>query len=183
MLDKSGVESLLIVHTGEDSPVDAGDGEGDIDSAGRLCIPGDGGDERFDEGGVIKPASSVISARRSPVERLKEIGRVSGDESWLLPGPTAGDLEPAATGVDSPSVDADVTLESTFCITAENESQPPVSPDQLDRLSCTISLIGGESVAFWPPTTLIGSWETCEGPCEVARTSGGCPKFGTSRDC
>lgn len=126
MLAKSGVESLLMVLIGDDSPVDAAEGEGDIGSPSRSPGEGDGGEERFDEGGVISPASSAIKARRSPVDRFIVSGLCSGDESPEM----SGDLEPCATGVLSPSVEPTVAS-SELSMACENDSQGSALPLQL----------------------------------------------------
>jgi hypothetical protein len=104
---------------GDDSPVDVADGEGDMSSPSRAAA-GEGGEDKLDEGGVIRSASSVTSDRRSPVDRFMVSGLCSGDAStWVS---TMGDLEPWATGVVSPSVDIEgVSAESNMAL--EKNSQ------------------------------------------------------------
>lgn len=108
-LARSVIESLVdeTVLTGLDSPVvilDDGDMGASDESMGRL---GEGGEDRFDGGGVSSPVpSSSNSALRSPVDRLNpnDLDR-SGDDSPLEPDLVVGDWEPGAIGVESPSVD------------------------------------------------------------------------------
>lgn len=109
---KSVIDSLVEV-TGLEFSVEVadvtldkdGDMGGSEESMGRL---GDGGEDRLDGGGVSKPVVSSASsnARRSPVDRLKDNGLRSGDDSPLEPARRTGDCDPAAMGVVSPSVEA-----------------------------------------------------------------------------
>lgn len=107
----------------------------------------------------MSPESSVMSARKSPVERMKASGRgtTSGEDSWLLSRREIGDLEPMATGVDSPSVDIGSEAASTCSMAVANESQLPDPSPELDRLARMASETGGERVACCPPKIFIAS--------------------------
>jgi len=126
---------------------------------------------------VISPVPSVNRDRRSPIERFKDRGRCSGDESELLLRSIVGDLDPDATGVVSPSVDVSAASGSTRSISVEKESQLPVSPDQLDRRSWPTETASGDNVACGPPKEFIGS-------SSVAKMSGaGCTGTVVTADC
>lgn len=181
-LAKSRAESLSTV-LGDESPVEVVEVEaedatlGDKGVSGRPT-QGEGGLDKFDEGGERVLESSVSRARRLPVERFILKGRRSGDESLLL-SIMWGERDRRATGVTSPSVAWGVSSLLRAC---ENDVQPSATcPFQLLRRSCPGlgGVMGGDNVAYPPAKTFIKS---LSGDTTVGGAAGSCPNASLGGD-